>query len=62
MIMSSLKSDIRTIERVILELKYLIQNVEKIEDKDEMDLGTLMEIMMLMRVISDKMDGFDERV
>jgi len=62
MIMSSLKSDIKTIEKVISELKSLIQNVEKIEDKDEMDLGTLMEIMMLMRVISDKMDGFDERV
>ena len=62
MIMSSLKSDIKTIEKVISELKSLIQNVGNIEDTENMDLGTLMEIMMLMRVISDKMDGFDERV
>jgi len=62
MIMGSLKSDIKTIERVISELKSLIQNVENIEDKDEMDLDALIEIMMLMRTISDKMDGLDERV
>ena len=62
MIIGSLKSDIKTIERVISELKSLIQNVENIEDKDEMDLDALIEIMMLMRTISDKMDGLDERV